>query len=38
MAEKKDIFYLDKVFPEADKIFSENFKSARKFFKTGLLF
>ena len=27
MADKKDLFYLDKVFPEADKIFSESFKS-----------
>lgn len=26
MSEQKDIFYLDKVFPEADKIFSETYK------------
>lgn len=37
MAEKKDIFYLDKIFPEADKIFSENFKAAEEIIKNGII-
>lgn len=37
MTEKKDIFYLDKVFPEADKIFSENFKSAEEIIRNAIV-
>lgn len=33
MSEKKDIFYLDKVFPEPGKIFSENYKNASEILK-----
>jgi predicted nucleic acid-binding protein len=37
MTVKRDIFYLDKVFPEADKIFSENFKNAKEIIKNGII-
>jgi hypothetical protein len=37
MTDKKDIFYLDKVFPEADKVFSENFKSAQEIINDGII-
>jgi rRNA-processing protein FCF1 len=37
MAEQKDLFYLDKVFPEADKIFSESFKSAEGIIKDAII-
>jgi hypothetical protein len=37
MSDKKDIFYLDKVFPEADKIFSESFKAADEIIKNGII-
>lgn len=36
MAEKKDIFYLNKIFPEADKIFSENFKGLEQLSKEAV--
>jgi len=36
MAENKDLFYLDKVFPEPDKIFSANYKSIDELFKTAI--
>lgn len=36
MAEK-DFFYLDKVFPEPDKIFSENFKSAKEIISDAII-
>jgi hypothetical protein len=37
MTDKKDIFYLEKVFPEADKIFSENFKSAKEIISNAII-
>ncbi len=37
MTDKKDLFYLDKVFPEADKIFSENFKSANEIIANAII-
>jgi hypothetical protein len=37
MTDKKDIFYLDKVFPEAGKIFSENFKSAEQIIENAII-
>lgn len=37
MTDKKDIFYLDKVFPEAGKIFSEKFKPAEEIIKNGII-
>ncbi|MFN9109693.1 MAG: PIN-like domain-containing protein, partial [Bacteroidota bacterium] len=37
MTDKKDLFYLDKVFPEAEKIFSENFKAPEEIIKNGIV-
>lgn len=37
MNDKKDIFYLDKVFPESGKIFSENFKPFSEIIKDGII-
>lgn len=37
MTENKDIFYLDKVFPEPAQIFSENFKAAEKIITDGII-
>ncbi|WP_405604223.1 PIN domain-containing protein [Polaribacter sp. Asnod1-A03] len=37
MAENKDIFYLDKVYPEPDKIFSETFSGANKLLKDSII-
>ena len=37
MTDKKDLFYLDKVFPEADKIFSENFKAANEIIANAII-
>ncbi len=37
MTDKKNIFYLEKVFPEADKIFSENFKSAKEIISNAII-
>jgi predicted nucleic-acid-binding protein len=37
MTNKKDVFYLDKVFPEADKIFSESYKSSSDIFKNSII-
>jgi predicted nucleic acid-binding protein len=37
MTNKKDIFYLDKVFPEADKIFSESFKNSSDIFNNSII-
>lgn len=34
---EKDIFYLDRVFPEAQKIFTETFKSAENIIQDGLV-
>lgn len=36
MSENKDLFYLDKVFPEPDKIFSAQYKSLQDLFKTAI--
>ncbi|MDP1841780.1 MAG: PIN domain-containing protein [Sediminibacterium sp.] len=37
MSDKKDIFYLDKIFPNADKIFSEDFKSAKEIMPNAII-
>jgi rRNA-processing protein FCF1 len=37
MAENKDIFYLDKVYPEPDKIFSETFSGANNLLKDSII-
>lgn len=34
---EKNIFYLDKVFPEADKIFSESFRDPEEIIKDGII-
>ena len=36
MSETKDIFYLDKIFPEADKIFSEQFRALNEILRGAL--
>ena len=36
MSEEKDLFYLDKVFPEPDKIFSADYKRVDELFKTAI--
>ena len=37
MTDMKDIFYLDRVFPEASKIFSEKFKTAEEIIANGII-
>lgn len=37
MNEEKNIFYLDKVFPEASKVFSESFKSAEEIINDSII-